>query len=509
MRIVAILLVLVGLVAGGAAFYSKFIGGETTTNFRTAEVHRGDLVITVNATGTLEPEEVVDIGAQIVGPVLQLGDDPRAATDPAFKGKHIDYGSPVEEGTVLAIIDPRTYQAADDEAKATLERNKADLGELIAKRDQAEADWKRAQTLKNIKLPNLSPTGSKLDTSALEPIKAISDSDYDQAKANYEVAKANVDVGQATIVQSQAALQSADVSLSYTKIISPVKGTIVARRVDIGQTVVATFSCESLFLIAKDLSRLQIWSSVNEADIGRIHLGMPVSFQVEAFPEDTFHGTVSQIRLNAQSNQNVVTYTVVIDTDNSNLKLLPYLTTDPVKFEVENHKNVLLVPNAVLCWQPRLDQIAPDAREALKSGGADKEDQSEKEVATAASTDAEKSHAAEKSDSATAEAAVKSTPDQAKKTGSRSEGKSRRAKHREEHGVLWVKEGNYVRPLEVRKGSNDDQFTEISGDNLEEGTEAVTGEIHTADQQGETNPFAPQFFRGNRPGGQGGAKGAK
>jgi HlyD family secretion protein len=438
-----------------------------------------------------------------------LGDDPRAATDPAFKGKHIDYGSPVDEGTVLAIIDPATYQATYDQAAAALLKSQADLGELNAKRDQAAADWKRAQTLRNIKLPNLSPTGSRLDASAMEPIKAIADSDYDQAKANYEVAVANVEVGKATIVQNEDALKLANVNLGYTKITSPVKGTIVARRVDIGQTVVATFSAQSLFLIAKDLSKLQIWSSVNEADIGRIHLGMPVTFQVEAFPDDAFHGTVSQIRLNAQSNQNVVTYTVVVDTDNSNLKLLPYLTTDPVKFEVENHKNVLLVPNAALRWQPRPDQIAPDAREALKSGGADKEDQSEKEAATTASSDAEKSPAAEKSDSAAAEAAGKSTPDQAKKTGSRSEGKTRRAKHREEHGVLWVKEGNYVRPLEVRKGSNDDQFTEISGDNLEEGTEVVTGEIHAADQQGETNPFAPQFFRGNRPGGQGGAKGAK
>ncbi len=149
MRITAILLVLVGLVAGGAAFYSKFIGGEPTTNFRTAEVHRGDLVITVNATGTLEPEEVVDIGAQVVGPVLQLGDDPRAATDPAFKGKHIDYGSPVEEGTVLAIIDPRTYQATYDQNNAALEKSKADLNQMIAKRDQAEADWKRTNAEKH------------------------------------------------------------------------------------------------------------------------------------------------------------------------------------------------------------------------------------------------------------------------------------------------------------------------------------------------------------------------
>jgi HlyD family secretion protein len=510
MRITAILLVMVGIVAGGAAFYTKFIGAEPAANYRTAEVKRGDLVITVNATGTLEPEEVVDVGAQIVGPVLKLGDDPRTATDPAFKGKHIDYGSPVDEGTVLAIIDPATYQATYDQAAATLQKSQADLGELNAKRDQAESDWKRAQTLRNIKLPNLSPTGSRLDASAMEPIKAIADSDYDQAKANYEVAVANVEVGKATIIQNEDALKLANVNLGYTKIVSPVKGTIVARRVDIGQTVVATFSAQSLFLIAKDLSKLQIWSSVNEADIGRIHLGMPVTFQVEAFPDDAFHGAVSQIRLNAQSNQNVVTYTVVVDIDNSDLKLLPYLTTDPVKFEVESHKNVLLVPNAALRWQPRLDQVAPDARDALKSGSAPTASASAEKSTT------EKSPSDDKSDSAGAEAAGKSTPNQPKaasdqaKSASKAEHKGRRAKYLEDHGFLWVKDGNFVRPLEVRKGASDDQFTEVTADNLQEGTEVVMGEIHAAEQQGETNPFAPQFFRGNRPGGgQGGGKGDK
>jgi HlyD family secretion protein len=514
-----LLLMVVAVVAGGAAFYTKFIGTEPSVNYRTAEVKRGDLVITVNATGTLEPEEVVDVGAQIVGPVLKLGPDPRGisdsaqrpktiAYDPAFKDKHIDYGSPVEEGTLLAVIDPAVYQAQDDQAKANLQRSQADLGELVAKRDQALADWNRAQQLKNIKLPTLSPTGDKLDANAAEPIKAISDSDYDLAKSNYEVAKANVDVGQATIVQSQDALNLADTNLSYTKIISPVKGTIVARRVDVGQTVVATFSAQSLFLIAKDLSQLQIWASVNEADIGRIHLGMPVSFQVEAFPDENFQGTVSQIRLNAQSNQNVVTYTVVIDTDNSNLKLLPYLTTDPVKFEVEKHTGVLLVPNAALRWQPKPDEIAPDAREALKPADSSAKDnaksakENQNDKGEAPSTD-------EKPQSANAEnfAATQTAQANQPKSSAKGEGKQRRAKYREEHGVLWVKEGNFVRPLEVRKGDSDDQDTEVSGDGLQEGMEVVMGEVHADEQTAdETNPFAPRFFRGNRGGQKGGQK---
>jgi HlyD family secretion protein len=494
MRITATLLVLVGIVAGGAAIYTKFLGAEPTTNYRTAEVKRGNLVITVNATGTLEPEEAVDVGAQVNGPVLKLGDDPRGATDPAFKGKHIDYTTPVEEGTVLAIIDPATYQAQFDQADAALQHAKADLGQLNAKRNQAEADWKRAQTLKNIKLPNLTPTGSRLDAAGAEPIKAISDSDYDLAKANFEVAKANVDVGQASVVQADAAQKFAKTNLDYTKIASPVKGTILARRVDIGQTVVSSFSAQSLFLIAKDLSKLQVWASVNEADIGRIHLGMPVSFQVETFPDEVFHGTVEQIRLNAQSLQNVVIYTVVVAADNSDLKLLPYLTADPVKFEVENHKNVLLVANAALRWQPRPNQIAPEARESLKSGVSAKQNQDENDAAATSG---------EKSETANTE---KSAPDQGK-GNAKGDGKGRRAKSREEHGTLWVKDGNYVRPVEVRKGANDDQDTEVSGDAVQEGMEVVVGEIRAADENAdENNPFAPRFFRGNRPG-QGGQKG--
>ncbi|HEY2827447.1 MAG TPA: efflux RND transporter periplasmic adaptor subunit [Pirellulales bacterium] len=494
MRITAILLVLVGLVAGGAAFYSKFIGGEPTSNYRIAEVRRGDLVITVNATGTLEPEEAVDVGAQVNGPILKLGDDPRGETDPAFKGKHIDYTTPVEEGTVLAIIDPAVYQAQFDQADAELQHAKADLGQLMAKRNQAEADWKRAQTLKNIKLQNLSPTGTNMGAGG-EPIKAISDSDYDLARANFEVAKANVDVGQATVVQAEAAQKLAKTNLGYTIIASPVKGTILARRVDIGQTVVATFSAQSLFLIAKDLSRLQIWASVNEADIGRIHLGMPVTFQVEAFPDENFHGTVEQIRLNAQSLQNVVIYTVVVTADNSNLKLLPYLTTDPVKFEVERHNDILLVPNAALRWQPRPEQIVPELRDSAKSGPSEGDAQSEKDAPPST---------AEKSDNSVGKAAPG-----AEKGTAKGEGKPRRSRSHDERATLWVKDGNFVRPIDVRKGSNDDTDTEVKGDNLQEGMEVVVGEIRaTADTAEENNPFAPRFFRGNRPGAPGGQKGA-
>src|SRR5207253_327322 len=137
---------------------------------------------------------------------------------------------------------------------------------------------------------------------------------------------------------------------------------IVDRRVNVGQTVVASLNAPSLFLIAKDLTRLQIWTSVNEADIGQIHPGQPVSFTVDAHPSEKFRGMVSQIRLNATMTQNVVTYTVVVDCDNASGKLLPYLTAN-VQFEVSNRPNVLEVPNAALRWRPRPEQVTPEARD--------------------------------------------------------------------------------------------------------------------------------------------------
>src|SRR5205814_7076430 len=184
------------------------------------------------------------------------------------------------------------------------------------------------------------------------------------SRPNYEPATANVGVAQATIKQTQSALETAKINLGYTTIVSPVKGVILDRRVNIGQTVVSSLNAPSLFLIAKDLKRLQVWASVNEADIGNVHSGQPVTFTVDAYPGRVFKGVVAadQPRLNASMTQNVVTYTVVVNTDNSDGKLVPYLTAN-LQFEISKHANVLLVPNAALRWKPSPNQVAPEARD--------------------------------------------------------------------------------------------------------------------------------------------------
>ncbi len=299
--------------SGAAAYFYRHEGDKSLPPLRTVAVERGELQFTIDATGTVEPEEVVDVGAQVAGKVQSLGADPRNAS------RTIDYGSPVNDGTVLARIDDAVFQSEVDQAQAQVESSQAiaeasaaqvqeaeanvqradkDLLQMQAKLYQAQRDWGRAQ-----------------ETWKTSP-GAISESDYDLAKSTYEGADAAVGVGNAAIAQSKAALANAKASvtkanadlsnarallkraqtnLGYCTIKSPVEGVIIDRRINVGQTVVSSLNTPSLFLIAKDLKRLQVWASVNEADIGHIHPGQPVRFTVDAYPGQSFQGVVAPI----------------------------------------------------------------------------------------------------------------------------------------------------------------------------------------------------------------------
>ena len=426
MRAIVFGLIVIGSVAGAAFYYTRHVAADSGPEYRTATVQRGDLLSTISATGTVEPEEVVDVGAQVAGLIVEFGKDPRDSS------KLIDFGSVVEKDTVLARIDPTSYQAALEQAEAALERSEADLLQLDARCDQTEQEWKRAETL--------------------HPKKAIAETDYETARANWRIAVANLAVGRASIRQNKASLRMAQVNLGYTTIKSPVRGVILARRVNIGQTVVASLNAPSLFLIAKDLRRMQVWASVNEADIGQIHLDMPVRFTVDAYPDEIFRGKVTQIRMNATMTQNVVTYTVIVTTDNSGGRLLPYLTAN-VQFEIDQRSNVLLVPNAALRWKPQASQIVPSA------------------AGVAQATSAEKGQ-----------------------------------------GCLWVAAAvGMVQPVVVKVGTCDGTMTEVSGDNVQEKMDVVIGEqteggegdvSSTGSAGGEKtkNPFLPELpKRKNRP----------
>ena len=317
---------------------------------------------------------------------MKFGDDPRGKTDPTYKGKTVDFNTPVDAGTVLAEIDPTVYKTRRDEAAADLEHAKAEVAAAQIR-------------------VNRTTVSNALTVAELDAVKAA-------------------------VAKPKIALALAQTNLDRTVIRSPVKGTIIDRRVNVGQNV--SPASGSMFLIAKDLGKLQIWASVNEADIGRIAKGMDATFTVDTFPDETFRGKVAQIRLNATMTQNVVTYTVVVAVDKPDRRLVPYMTAN-VSFQVETRRNVLLVPNAALRWKARPEQIVPEAR----------------------------------------------TPSFATK------GRA---------GWLFVlaEEGRLVRPVEVQVEMTDGTLSVVSGAGVKEGMEVVTGEWVAG---AESGPYAPRPFR--------------
>ncbi len=357
------------------------------------------------------------------------------------KGKAIDYGSEVEAGTILAKIDDTMYAAELLQAEAQVRlaqastmRAEADLKQITAKLDLAQRDWIRAQKLR--------------------PSQALAESTYDTYKSALDSAIASRAVGEAAILQSKASVASAEAllqkaqrNLSYCTIKSPVNGIVIDRRVNIGQTVVASLNAPSLFLIAKDLKRMQVWVSVNEADIGKIRPGQPVTFTVDAFPGELFNGEVGKIRLNASMSQNVVTFTVEVTTDNSSGKLLPYLTAS-VQFELARRSDVLQVPNAALRWTPKTEQ-QPQVADA----GGETQDKGRK------------------------------------KRGDRAE--------EQKNGLVWVQCEEQVKPIKVNVGITNGATTEVLGNEIKDGMEVIVGQrIAEKGKPATTNPFTPQL--GNR-----------
>ncbi len=327
------------VVVSGLYFYFKDAKQSTPAfTYKTDPVEIGQAIRTIRATGTIEPEDLIDIGAQITGQIMAFGVD--------VNGKEVDYCSEVRKGQLLARIDDVTYKAEVTIARANrksadarLDSAKANVAQLTARLNQAERDWKRALSI---------GVGD-----------ALSQKEFDAYESTYEAAIAAVDVGkaavaeaEAAIAQTQAQLEKAERNLSYCEILSTVDGTIIDRRVNIGQTVTASMSTPSLFLVAKDLKRIEIWVPVNEADIGEIKVGQEVMFTVDAFPTREFYGKVGRIRLNAAMSSNVVTYTVEVQTENPDGVLLPYLTAN-VDFILGRSKpDAFLVTPAALRWTP-------------------------------------------------------------------------------------------------------------------------------------------------------------
>ncbi len=323
------------VIFAAALFFLRFRSGPRP-EFRTQSCERGDLLISVNATGTVEPQEIIDVGAQIVGIIKQFGPDPDRP------GKTIDYRSRVTQGAILAQLDDLPHRAQLSQAQANLRLAEAELKRARARCAQAERELRRAEKLR--------------DTN--------SEAEYENRKSDHDIVLAELAMAEAKVEQARVSAQQAEINLGYATVYSPVDGVVIDRRVNIGQTVVAGLNAPSLFLLAKDLTRMTVWAAVNEADIADVRVGQRVTFSVDAHRGRTFDGKVSQIRLNASLANNVVTYGVVIDVDNQDGALLPYMTAK-IDFEVARRTDAMLVPDQALRWRPTWDQVTPSARAKL------------------------------------------------------------------------------------------------------------------------------------------------
>ncbi|WP_334161277.1 efflux RND transporter periplasmic adaptor subunit [Phenylobacterium sp.] len=306
---------------------------EPKDPYRTGAVERGAITRSVSASGTLQALEQVEVGSQISGLVQRV---------------LVDFNDPVRRGQTLAVIDPQTYQSRVAQSQADIDAGVAALRQAEATLANAEADHRRKKEL--------------VDRGFYAP------SVLDQATAALRSARAGVTAARARIAQGQAQLRSQQVDLGRTTIVSPIDGLVIDRKIEPGQTVAASFQAPVLFTIARDLSRLEVKISVDEADVGQVQEGQAVRFTVDAFPEDTFQGLVTEVRKQPTTEQNVVAYTVIAEADNPRGRLLPGMTAN-ADIIIETRPNVVKVPAAALRWTPPQDAARPGAGGPPAMGG--------------------------------------------------------------------------------------------------------------------------------------------
>jgi len=323
-----------------AVFAAFRLSRKTEAEYFTAKVEKGDIRQVIEATGTINPVTSVQVGSQVSGMVYKL---------------YVDFNSKVTKGQVIAEIDPNLFQGA-----------------VL----QAQADVKNAQALLAAAKANLTKDQATLYQNKLDYDRAVSlaqqgivsQQQLDQAKATYDAISAQagsdraaIQQAEAQIAQRAASLRVAQTNLDYTIIRAPINGTVVNRSIDIGQTVAASLQAPTLFTIALDLTKMQVYAKTDEGDVGQIRPGHSAEFQVDAFPKEVFHGAVRQVRMNATTVQNVVTYDTIVDFDNPDLKLFPGMTAY-ISIPVASANDVIKIPNAALRYKP---ELPPDALQEL------------------------------------------------------------------------------------------------------------------------------------------------
>jgi len=342
-------LVLVGLIVVIGIVAAFGLNRGSQVQHFTAKVEQGEIDDVVEATGTINAVITVQVGSQVSGTIAKL---------------NVDFNSRVHKGDIVALIDPALFQGALLQATADLENSKANLASAKANLEKAKATAVQAKS-------------DYARTVALSKEGVMSEQQLDLAKANFDSANAavngavaNVTQAEAQVSQKAAAVTVAQTNLNYTVIRSPIDGTVVARNVDVGQTVAASLQAPTIFTIAQDLKKMWVYAKTDESDVGNIKVGKPVSFKVDAFPKDTFHGVVAQVRMNATMVQSVVTYDTIIEFANPDLKLFPGMTAY-VTIPVASAQNVVKVPNTALRYKPPMpaEQIIATYKQYGIEGG--------------------------------------------------------------------------------------------------------------------------------------------
>ena len=424
------------LTAAVALLAAFAFSGSKDPQYVTDKVQRGDIHDLVEATGAINAVTTVQVGSQVSGTIQKL---------------YADFNSHVKAGQVIAQIEPSLFAGAVLQAKADLENAKANLAAAKANLARAEATAQQAST-------------DYARNQGLARDGVISAQQLDQAKAGAQTSAADVSSAQAQVTQAAAGVEQkaatldvAQTNLDHATIRSPIDGTVVARNVDVGQTVAASLQAPTLFTIAQDLTRMQVYVSTDESDVGSVQPGQMVSFKVDAFPTETFNGRVSQVRLDATTVQNVVTYTTVVDVANPGLKLFPGMTAY-VTIPVANAANVIKVPNGALRFTPDLQ---PGQLAALYARYG---------------IDAQPGRKTAKGAAAAPPRATQS-----------------------DVSVLWKLSKNALQPVEIRTGITDHAFTEaaqVLHGSLDPGDDLVTGETQVRQAASPAAPGAAGMNRG-------------
>lgn len=429
---------------GGIAW----LRSDSHPQYRTALVDRGELEASISASGTLNAVTTVQVGSQISGMIKEL---------------HADFNSRVEKGQLIARIDPEIFEAKLQQASAELESARTAVLNQRANVARAEADLLSAQANRARAAVGVRDARIKRDSrEALFKEGGASQEERDTAQANFDsseaqldaaaaairaaeaqlqVARAQREAAEAAVRQKQAAVRAGQVDVDHTYIRAPVNGIVIARNVDVGQTVAASLQAPTLFLIAEDLTKMQVDTSVDEADIARVKVGLPTTFTVDAYPGETFAGEILQIRQAPINVQNVVTYNVVIGVDNTGLRLMPGMTAN-VQIVVAERQGVLRVSNAALRFRPRESPAEGGSASAAAGGGA-----------------------------------------------------PRPASDRGNRKTVWILERRTLRPVVISLGITDGTASEVLEGDLREGQAVVVGMASRDRERPSGNPINPRRFR--------------